>query len=185
MAAEFTIRRAVVADAAVLQDLACRTFYDTFKGTADEEDFPVAFAEWFNIPVLEARIADPSNHVLLAEDTTGTPAGFAIFRRHAPPFPASHTEGFELQNLYLETASHGTGLAQSFMRLYFEQAKSHGLNFIWLGVWEHNYRAQRFYTKMGFAYTGHDHPFPIHNTPQTDQWWARLLDSEERTVYSE
>lgn len=177
MAMDFTIRLATVADAAVLQDLACRTFYDTFKGTADEEDFPAAFAVWFNIPALEARITDLLTEVFLAEDARGTPAGFAIFRRHKPPFPAEHAEGFELQNLYLEQWAHGTGLAQSLMRLYFERAQSHNLNFLWLGVWEHNYRAQRFYTKMGFTYTGYDHPFPIHNTPQTDQWWSSVLSA--------
>lgn len=179
MATDFTIRRATVEDAAALQDLACRTFYDTFVGTAAEEDFPAAFAVWFNIPALEARITDERTEVLMAEDATGKPAGFAIFRRDAPPFPAQHAEGFELQNLYLETWAHGTGLAQELMQRYFDSARAHGLDFLWLGVWEHNYRAQRFYTKMGFAYTGHDHPFPIHNTPQTDQWWTRLRRSEE------
>lgn len=177
--ARFAIRRASLEDAAVLQDVACRTFYDTFKGTAAEEDFPAAFAVWFNIPALEARIADERTEVYLAETTDdGAIAGFMILRKHQPPFPANmHNgkDGLELQNLYLETWAHGEGLAQDFMQLFFERAQSLGCTFLWLGVWEHNYRAQRFYTKMGFAYTSHDHPFPIHNTPQTDQWWSRTL----------
>lgn len=179
MSSVYSIRRATVADAVVLQDLACRTFYDTFKGTADEEDFPAAFAVWFNIPALEARITDPRSEVYLAETTDGgKAAGFMIIRKHHPPFPTSLQEGedgLELQNLYLETWAHGAGLAQEFMQLYFERAREFGCSFLWLGVWEHNYRAQRFYTKMGFSYTGHDHPFPIHNTPQTDQWWSKSI----------
>jgi ribosomal protein S18 acetylase RimI-like enzyme len=159
----------------MLKDLASRTFYDTFVGTADEEDFPAAFAVWFNIPALEARIADPLSEVYIAEDASGTPAGFAIFRWHAPLFTAEYAEGFELQNLYLEKWAHGTGLAHELMQLFFDRAQAQNCNFLWLGVWEHNYRAQRFYTKMGFAYTGHDHPFPIHNTPQIDQWWSREI----------
>jgi len=179
MCTEYVIRRATTADAAVLQDLACRTFYDTFKGTADEEDFPAAFAVWFSIPALEARISDPRSEVYLAETADGgNPTGFMILRKHRPGFPAeipADEDGLELQNLYLETGAHGAGLAQRFMQLFFDRARELGCTFLWLGVWEHNYRAQRFYTKMGFAYTGHDHPFPIHNTAQADQWWSRAL----------
>ena len=179
MSSVYSIRRATVADAAVLQDVACRTFYDTFKGTADEEDFPAAFAVWFNNPALQARITDERSEVYLAETVDGAKvAGFMIIRKHHPPFPTNLWEGadgLELQNLYLETWAHGVGLAQEFMRLYFDRARELGCAFLWLGVWEHNYRAQRFYTKMGFSHTGHDHPFPIHNTPQTDHWWSRTM----------
>jgi len=174
-ASPYTIRRAVREDAAVLSDLASRTFYDTFKGTAAEEDFEVAMQEWFNPASFEARMAHPVTEVYIAETADGTPAGYAVFRRDAPPFPAESSEGLELVNLYIEQTAHGTGLAHDFMQLYTERAAAQGLRFLWLGVWEHNYRAQRFYTKWGFAPTGHEHPFPIHNTPQTDQWWSKQL----------
>jgi ribosomal protein S18 acetylase RimI-like enzyme len=172
-----TIRHANVGDAELLQGLACRTFYDTFKGTAEEEDFEAAFAVWFAIPALRARISDPATTVFIAEDGD-TPAGFMILRQHHPHFPSGAPEagGLELQNFYLEKDYHSTGVAQRMMKLYFDLAKDLRLSYLWLGVWEHNYRAQRFYTKMGFSYTGYEHPFPIHNTPQTDQWWSMDLD---------
>ena len=50
---------------------------------------------------------------------------------------------------------------------------------MWLGVWEHNYRAQKFYQKMGFEDTGYKHPFPIGNTPQTDLWYWKFLNKEQ------
>jgi len=46
---------------------------------------------------------------------------------------------------------------------------------VWLGVWEHNLRAQSFYKKYDFVNSGHTHNFPIGNTPQTDWWFWKFL----------
>ncbi len=48
---------------------------------------------------------------------------------------------------------------------------------MFLGVWEHNERAKAFYKKWGFADTGVTHNFPIGNTPQTDHWMIKLVES--------
>ena len=47
---------------------------------------------------------------------------------------------------------------------------------LWLGVWEHNYNAQSFYKKWGFIDTCDSHPFPIGNTPQTDNWMIKFIE---------
>ena len=46
---------------------------------------------------------------------------------------------------------------------------------VWLGVWEHNIRAQKFYGKYGFEDSGYTHDFPIGSTPQTDKWFWKFL----------
>jgi len=38
---------------------------------------------------------------------------------------------------------------------------------VWLGVWEHNYRALRFYTRNGFIPVG-SHLFVMGDDPQPD-----------------
>ncbi len=48
---------------------------------------------------------------------------------------------------------------------------------MFLGVWERNERAKAFYKKWGFADTGVRHNFPIGNTPQTDHWMIKLVES--------
>ena len=49
----------------------------------------------------------------------------------------------------------------------FARAQETGRDVIWLGVWEYNPRAQRFYEKNGFQFVGR-HTFLLGSDPQTD-----------------
>ncbi|MES2849190.1 MAG: GNAT family N-acetyltransferase, partial [Bacteroidota bacterium] len=55
-------------------------------------------------------------------------------------------------------------------------AKENKYEVLWLGVWEHNDRAKKFYEKMGFKDSGHTHDFPIGNTPQRDNWLWKFFE---------
>ena len=46
-------------------------------------------------------------------------------------------------------------------------AIEHGKKYVWLGVWEHNERAKRFYEKNGFYRIG-AHSFVVGDDVQTD-----------------
>jgi ribosomal protein S18 acetylase RimI-like enzyme len=61
------------------------------------------------------------------------------------------------------------------MEFYLDYAIQNQYQCLWLGVWEHNMRAQNFYVKYGFADSGYRHDFPIGNTPQTDNWFWKFL----------
>ncbi|MBU2267899.1 MAG: GNAT family N-acetyltransferase, partial [Bacteroidetes bacterium] len=50
--------------------------------------------------------------------------------------------------------------------------------YIWLGVWEHNIKAIKFYQKQGFEKFD-EHVYPIGDDPQTD-WMMKLVIS---TIY--
>ncbi len=56
----------------------------------------------------------------------------------------------------------------------FEQARRHDHDVIWLGVWEYNPRAQRFYEKNGFREVG-KHTFQLGTDAQTDLVMQREL----------
>ena len=55
-----------------------------------------------------------------------------------------------------------------------DEARRRGAGAIWLGVWEHNPRAQAFYRKCGFTPVG-SHIFMVGSDPQTDQIWQLRL----------
>jgi ribosomal protein S18 acetylase RimI-like enzyme len=48
-----------------------------------------------------------------------------------------------------------------------ERAKGENRDVMWLGVWEYNPRAQRFYEKNGFRVVG-SHVFQLGEDAQTD-----------------
>ena len=73
----------------------------------------------------------------------------------------------ELSRLYSHQKHLGQGVGQSLMDACFERAQAEGRDVMWLGVWEYNPRAQRFYERNGFRVVG-KHTFLLGSDPQTD-----------------
>jgi ribosomal protein S18 acetylase RimI-like enzyme len=88
-------------------------------------------------------------------------------------------EGIELVRMYVDHAHHGAGIADRLMDACIDEARRRGYASIWLGVWEHNPRAQRFYARRGFARTG-EHAFMLGDDRQTD--WILELQFQARAA---
>ncbi|MEO6831586.1 MAG: GNAT family N-acetyltransferase [Chitinophagaceae bacterium] len=167
------IRRCLPVDVGQLSALAKQTFFDTFMGTCSEVDMDGFLEEYYNEEVLLETLNALQDFTFLLENE-GEFVGYIRFIESALPFPyTAPGKALELNRLYIDKAFFGKGLGQMLLDFYFEFATKNGYEFLWLGVWEFNFRAQKFYTKNGFAYSGFSHPFPIGKTPQTDQWWTR------------
>lgn len=174
MHSDIQIRRCTPADAVALSDLAKRCFEDTFRGTCTDADM-VEFLEFFyNEARLENELRQLDEATFFAE-LDGKPVAYLRICEGDPPFPfLAELRPLELSRLYVDQPFQGKGVAAMLMNYYLDFARENKFNYLWLGVWEHNYRAQSFYRKYGFRFTGHMHPFPIGSTPQTDEWWELL-----------
>lgn len=85
--------------------------------------------------------------------------------------------GMEIERIYVLKEFHGKGMAQLLFDKALEIANQKGTDHIWLGVWEKNPRAIRFYEKNGFVKFG-SHPFRVGNDLQTDLLLKRALRPE-------
>ncbi len=54
-------------------------------------------------------------------------------------------------------------------------ANERGVAYVWLGVWEHNYKAIKFYQDKGFVCFG-EHVFVLGEDRQTDFLMKKTLD---------
>ena len=166
--AVISIRHAGVDDAKLLTDLSYTTFWDAFahhpKNAPDDLDHYMRQA--FNIDQITAELADEASIFLIAE-IDGAPAGYAkLVVGHIEPGVTAERP-IELNRLYSHQEYIGKGVGQNLMDACFEQAKGLGHDIMWLGVWEFNPRAQRFYEKNGFRIVG-NHTFQLGSDPQTD-----------------
>lgn len=169
------IRRAEVGDAEMLADISCKTFYDTFTGTCTEEDMEGFLKQNFNLPLLKQQLENPDNFFYLAF-ADGLLAGYCFIKEDYSHFEKMREwKALELKRIYVQSSYIGKGVAQALMDFIFAFAEEKKFEAVWLGVWEHNYRAQKFYAKYGFENSGVTHPFPIGNTPQTDFWLWKFL----------
>lgn len=173
---QVTIKRATLSDAATLAVLSRQTFYDTFTGTCTEEDMQQFLQEYFNLEQVKSELVNDNDFYFFAE-IDGVPAGYIRFMEDYGNFPLMQQwKALELKRIYVDKNFHGRGVAQQLMAFIENFAKENKYEVLWLGVWEQNGRAKKFYEKCGFTDSGHTHDFPIGNTPQTDNWLWKFLN---------
>lgn len=165
------IRRIRREEADKLSVLARETFFDTFTGTCTEADMASFLQKQFKPEDLQQEM-DAGLIDYVFEDENGNLGAYISFEEKSPGFPElKEKKVIELRRLYVRKEYHGKGVAQDLMRVFFDYARENNFDAAFLGVWEHNHRAKKFYEKYGFADSGYAHDFPIESTPQTDLWY--------------
>lgn len=172
---EISIRRVTDNDVAALVKIARQTFSDTFTGTCTQADMDSFLDAHYNEEQLSKELMDKDAFCFFAE-ATGTPVAYLFFKEDYKNFPAEKKWiALELKRIYVLKSWQGKGIAQLLMDYILQFATENKYEMVWLGVWEHNLRARKFYEKYGFENSGFTHDFPIGNTPQTDIWLWKFL----------
>ncbi len=172
---DINIRQATVDDTKVLTDLAYTTFWDAFahhpKNAPDDLNHYMRQA--FSVEQITAELADEKGIFLIAE-LDGKAAGYAklVIDNIEPGIAAERP--VELSRLYSHQEYLGKGVGQMLMDACFDRARQAGRDVMWLGVWEYNPRAQRFYEKNGFRLVG-KHVFHLGEDAQTDLLMQREI----------
>ncbi|PYS87943.1 MAG: GNAT family N-acetyltransferase [Acidobacteria bacterium] len=167
------IRSATAADVALLAELGARTFYETFVADNSPEDMAAYLAAAFSPEQQAAELADRRSNFFVAE-IDGRAVGYAQLRAGEIPACVAGAKPIELARMYVSKDWLGQGVGEALMRACLEQARASGYQTIWLGVWEHNARAQAFYRKWDFRVIG-AHIFQLGSDPQTDLLMERAL----------
>jgi GNAT superfamily N-acetyltransferase len=162
-----TIRTATAADAAVVADLARRTFYDTFAATNNPDDMALHLGSAYGVDQQTLELTSRDITTLLVEEG-GDAIAYAQIRADHVPDCVAGPNPVELWRFYVDRGWHGRGVAQALMERVKAAAIESGAKTLWLGVWEKNDRARAFYAKCGFADAG-EHIFLFGTDPQTDR----------------
>lgn len=169
------IRRGTVSDAETLAPLAVKIFNDAFAANPlnKPEDMRDYIATAFSLEQTRRELADEIFIFFVAE-VGGEMIGYAKLHERSTEDCVSDENPIELGRLYVLKNFHGRGIAEKLMNECFDVARRKNYRTMWLGVWEHNFRAQRFYEKLGFFKVG-SHVFQLGNDPQTDWVMERKL----------
>ncbi len=174
---EINIRQARIEDAEMLADLSYKTFWDAFhehpKNAPD--DLADYMAKAFNLKQIRNEIYDENSIFLIAE-IDNEPAGYAKLITDSIEDGITATKPIELSRLYSKQEFLGKGVGAALMEECFAVAKKLNCDTMWLGVWEYNPRAQRFYEKYGFREAG-KHVFLLGSDAQTDLLMQREIQT--------
>jgi len=165
---EIQIRQASPDDAKLLTDLSYTTFWDAFahhpKNAPD--DLAHYMRQAFSIEQITTELQDPRSIFLIAS-IDERPAGYSKLILDSTEDGIKAERPVELSRLYSQQEYLGRGVGQNLMDACFERSRQENRDVMWLGVWEYNPRAQRFYEKNGFRVVG-KHTFTLGSDSQTD-----------------
>jgi len=168
------IRTAEPADASYLAELGARTFHTAFVADNKPADIDAYIAEAFNHDTILQELEDPQSHFLLAV-TNGANIGYAKIRKGKPPDCVDGPKPIELERIYVAASRQSGGVGAALMQAVFDYAKDEGYGTVWLGAWEKNPNARRFYERQGFCPVGSKY-FMVGNDKQNDVVMRRILD---------
>ncbi len=169
----WSIRRAETKDASALAILAEKTFRDTFEADNSGADMDQHCKDTYSAQIQTREILDPEMDTFVCQHEQALIA-YTQLSWQAAPSCVQASNPVEIRRFYVDSPWHGQGIAQTMMKTLLEHVASKNADQIWLGVWEHNPRAQRFYQKMGFLEVG-DHVFQLGSDPQRDLILSRKV----------
>jgi len=172
---ELNIQRATPDDAGIIADMGARTFEAAFGADNRPEDMQQYLSLNFSPARIKEQLSDPATTFLLACENE-RPVGYCLLRAGKNQVAKLGPGAVELVRFYVEPETIGRGYGSALMRACLEEALKNGHRTIWLGVWEKNQRAIRFYRKWGFTKVG-TQEFVLGSDLQHDYVLARSTDT--------
>ncbi len=162
------IRFAALADAQTLADIGAASFFDAFASDQRNkpEDMRVYMNENFTAEATRMDLTDKDVTIFIAEIEDKV-VGYAKLQINSAEKCVQAKNPIELCRLYALQEFIGKGIGAKLMNACLDFAREENSDFIWLGVWEFNFRAQKFYAKFGFEKCG-EHIFQLGSDPQID-----------------
>ena len=189
------IETASAADAEAIAMIGTATFVKSFGHSMPAEHLHAYLAEAYTPTAILNDLANTQNRFFVARlrdpasaEGNGQVVGFIQMKLGTTePCLPRNVSVCELNRIYVSLDHAGGGIGHLMMERGLQWAREHLLNSrkkefdgaahgvngeerrigVWLGVWEENTKAQRFYRRWGFESVG-THEFAIGSTTQTD-----------------
>ena len=161
------IRQLTLADLDQLQSISRTTFHETFAADNSEADMAHYLEHNLSASRLAQELVNPESRFYFAEDDDGNVLGYLKTNTGAAQSEPQDPQALEIERIYVLSAHHGQGVGTALYRQARHDAEQQGAPYLWLGVWEHNRSALRFYQKHGFTAFA-SHTFTLGSDAQTD-----------------
>ena len=161
-----TLKECTPDDLAVLQELSCITFSDTFGHMNTPANMKAYLEKAFNAWKLYEELSNSSSafYFLYADERL---AGYMKLNEYEAQTDIYDPQSLEIERIYLLKEFQGKGLGSFLIKNATDIAVNRNKSYIWLGVWEKNHKAIMFYQKHGFYIAG-THSFFLGDEEQTD-----------------
>jgi diamine N-acetyltransferase len=167
------IREVKNTEADALLHIGRKTFLDAFAHLNTPEDIKIYSDSFLTIGRITAELNNPDSVFYFVEDDDII-MGYLKLNYASAQTEVVNDEGIEIERIYVLSGYQGRQIGQQLLDHAIAIAQSKALKYIWLGVWENNTNAIRFYQRNGFEAFG-SHYFMLGNDKQTDILMRRPL----------
>jgi ribosomal protein S18 acetylase RimI-like enzyme len=170
-----TLRKVTPADHDVyqLQQIGRQTFFETFAPSNSEQNMRHYLAEGFAPDKLRVELAQFYSAFYFAEQA-GRVVGYLKVNTGPAQTEQQMANALEIERIYVLQEFQGQRVGQVLYEQALSLAQEAQAEYLWLGVWEENPRAIRFYQKNGFI-AFDKHIFQLGDDEQTDILMKRPL----------
>lgn len=163
---ELIFKKCLEDDLNDLLKISRQTFEEAFKHANNPDDYEDYVSKAFSERRLRLELQNQNSSFYFVH------VGLDLVGYFKLNFNDSQTEyanqnSLELERIYVLSKFQGKRIGKSILQEVFAMASLEKKDFVWLGVWQENYDAIRFYEKHGFNKIG-SHPYFIGKDKQTD-----------------
>lgn len=167
-------RKCCIDDLDILRAFSRQRFFETFSAMNTSENMDAYLDKAFAPEKIRAELSD-TNSAFYFLYWEGKLAGY-LKLNEAPAQTDLHDEqSLEIERIYVSKEFQGEGLGRYLMDQAINIAIQRKKKYVWLGVWEKNEKALRFYRRSGFYQIG-THTFVIGDDEQTDYIMRKDLE---------
>ncbi|ATP55802.1 GNAT family N-acetyltransferase [Pedobacter ginsengisoli] len=167
------IKKATTYDLFTVQHIGRETFIETFADSNTEEDMSKYLENSFSDSRLTDELNNPDSLFYIAwEDDK--PVGYLKLNTGIAQTELQDQKALEIERIYVKSSHLGKKVGQLLYEKALDVALQKNNSYLWLGVWEKNPRAIRFYEKNGFI-AFDKHIFKMGDDEQVDIMMKREL----------
>nr|WP_205528329.1 GNAT family N-acetyltransferase [Flavobacterium psychrotrophum] len=167
------IVKATLADVDAVRQIGRETFSETFSERNDEAEMNAYLERSFGKEKITAELSNPESFFFIAREGN-VMVGYLKLNFGSAQTELQESTSVEIERIYVKSAYHGKKVGQLLYNKALEVALAGNKTSLWLGVWEENIRAIKFYQKNGFV-AFDTHIFKVGNDEQTDLMMRKKL----------
>jgi len=160
------IRKANIFDVEALQQIGKQTFMETFSADNTQENMTTYLNVAFSIEKIRDELRNKYSEFYLAV-LGEIIIGYLKINLENAQTEKKLSNSLEIERIYVLKEFQRKEVGQKLYNMALEIAKNKSFKYVWLGVWEQNLKAIRFYEKNGFKVFD-KHIFKLGDDEQTD-----------------
>ncbi|WP_315120824.1 GNAT family N-acetyltransferase [uncultured Clostridium sp.] len=171
---KYLIKECSLEDIERIKYLSEKTFYETFSNENTKEDMENYLKENFSYEQLESEIKNNGSRFFYIIENNEEIVAYMKLNFDKAQTETGHDNTLEVQRIYVLQEYKSKHIGKRLIQKAIEIGRNNNLNYIWLGVWENNINAIKFYEKQGFEKFD-THIFKLGEDEQTDNLMKFIL----------